>query len=106
MATPIAHKGATAGAKVIAATMLDLLQNEELRDRAWHYFREEQLDGDEYVPFISKDDPPAIEKNAETMATFRDRMREFYYDPSRFDTYLEQLGIEYPQVEKPKNADP
>jgi aminobenzoyl-glutamate utilization protein B len=40
------------------------------------------------------------------MAAFRDRMREFYYDPSRFDTYLEQLGIEYPQVEKPKNADP
>ena len=105
MATPIAHKGATAGAKVIAATMLDLLQNEELRDQAWHYFREEQLDGDEYVPFISKDDPPAIEKNAEAMQLFRDRMREFYYDPSRFDTYLEQLGIDYPQLEKPEDAD-
>lgn len=101
MATPIAHKGATAGAKVIAATMLDLLQNEELRDQAWRYFREEQLAGDEYVPFISEDDPPAIEKNADTMNGFRDRMREFYYDPTRYETYLEQLGIDYPQLEEP-----
>jgi aminobenzoyl-glutamate utilization protein B len=106
MATPIAHKGATAGAKVIAATMLDLLQDEELRDQAWHYFREEQLAGDEYAPFISKDDPPAIEKNTETMTIFRDRMREFYYDPSRFDTYLEQLGIDYPQLEEPGKTEP
>jgi aminobenzoyl-glutamate utilization protein B len=106
MATPIAHKGATAGAKVIAATMLDLLQDPELRDQAWHYFREEQLAGDEYVPFISKDDSPAIEKNAEVMDSYRDRMREYYYDPSRFDTYLEQLGIDYPQLEKPVSADP
>jgi aminobenzoyl-glutamate utilization protein B len=28
-------------------------------------------------------------------------MRPFYYDASRFDTYLEQLGIDYPTV-KPK----
>lgn len=102
MATPIAHKGATAGAKVIAATMLDLLQNDELRDQARRYFREEQLAGDEYVPFISKDDPPATEKNAEIMNSYRDRMREYYYDPTRYATYLEQLGIDYPQLEEPR----
>lgn len=101
MATPIAHKGATAGAKVIAATLLDLLQDESLRKEAWRYFREEQLGNDEYVPFISEDDPPAIEKNAEVMQSFRERMREFYYDPSRYDTYLEQLGVDYPQLVKP-----
>ena len=106
MATPIAHKGATAGAKVIAATMFDLLQDGELRDRAWHYFREEQLKDDEYVPFISEDDPPAIEKNAETMGAYRERMREFYYDPARYETYLEQLGIDYPQLEEPKRDAP
>ena len=101
MATPIAHKGATAGAKAVAATMLDLLQDEQLREHAWQYFRDEQLAGDQYIPFISKDDPPAIEKNAEAMQTYRERMRELYYDPSRYDTYLEQLGIDYPQLEKP-----
>lgn len=103
MATPIAHKGATAGAKVIAATVLDLLQNEELRDDAWTYFREEQLGDEEYVPFISKDDPPAIEKNLGIMNSYRERMREFYYDPSRYDTYLEQLGVDYPQLVKPES---
>jgi aminobenzoyl-glutamate utilization protein B len=101
MATPIAHKGATAGAKVVAATMLDLLQDESLRDNAWRYFREEQLGNDEYVPFISEDDPPAIEKNTEIMQSYRERMRELYYDPSRYDTYLEQLGVDYPQLVKP-----
>jgi aminobenzoyl-glutamate utilization protein B len=25
-------------------------------------------------------------------------MKAFYYDPSKFDTYLEQLGIAYPTV--------
>jgi aminobenzoyl-glutamate utilization protein B len=103
MATPIAHKGATAGAKVIAATMFDLLQDESLREQAWQYFREEQLAGDEYVPFISKDDPPAIEKNADTMQSYRERLRELYYDPSQYGTYLEQLGIDYPQLEKPEH---
>ncbi|HEX7719297.1 MAG TPA: amidohydrolase [Woeseiaceae bacterium] len=103
MATPIAHKGATAGAKVIAATVLDLLQDRELRDDAWSYFREVQLGDEEYVPFISKDDPPAIEKNHGIMNTYRERMREFYYDPSRYGTYLEQLGVEYPQLVKPES---
>jgi aminobenzoyl-glutamate utilization protein B len=28
-------------------------------------------------------------------------MRKFYFDPSKFDTYLQQLGIEYPTVRKP-----
>ena len=101
MATPIAHKGATAGAKVMAATVLDLLQTPELVENAWRYFREEQTAQETYVPFITEDDLPATEKNAEIMAQYRERLREFYYDPSRFETYLEQLGIEYPQLERP-----
>ena len=101
MATPIAHKGATAGAKVVAATMLDLIQDEELVDEAWTYFREEQTANETYVPFIGDDDDPAIEKNAEIMNTYREQMREYYYDPSKYDTYLEQLGIDYPVLEKP-----
>lgn len=101
MATPIAHKGATAGAKVIAATALDLLQDPDLVDEAWRYFREEQSMEFTYEPFIGPDDSPAIEKNRATMAEFRERLEAFYYDPSRFDTYLEQLGIDYPQLERP-----
>jgi len=101
MATPIAHKGATAGAKALAATLLDLIQDPELIEAAWTYFRDEQLQGTVYEPFIGPDDPPAIEKNRETMAEFKDRLEAFYYDPSRYETYLEQLGVDYPQLERP-----
>jgi aminobenzoyl-glutamate utilization protein B len=101
MATPVAHKGATAGAKVLAATMLDLIQDESLVDDAWKYFREEQAPNETYVPFISDDDEPAIEKNIGIMSTYKERLEAFYYDPSKYDTYLEQLGIDYPQLTNP-----
>jgi aminobenzoyl-glutamate utilization protein B len=102
MATPIAHKGAAAGAKVVAATLLDLLQDETLRTEAWRYFREEQLQGITYEPFIGEGDEPPVEKNADVMGAFRERQRAFYYDSSKYRTYLEQLGIDYPQLERPR----
>jgi aminobenzoyl-glutamate utilization protein B len=101
MATPIAHKGATAGAKVVAATMLDLIQNKSLIDASWTYFRDEQTAQETYSPFISETDDPAIEKNAEIMNAYKDRLRKLYYDPSKYDTYLEQLGVDYPQLTDP-----
>ena len=42
MATPIAHKGVTAGAKAQAMTMIDLLTKPELVKMAWNYFRDVQ----------------------------------------------------------------
>ncbi|MBT5030744.1 MAG: amidohydrolase [Proteobacteria bacterium] len=101
MATPIAHKGSTAGAKVLAATMIDLLQDESLLDNAWKYFDEVQTVDGTYSPFITDEDTPAIEKNAVIMEQYREQQREFYYDPSTYDTYLDQLGIDYPQLIKP-----
>jgi len=101
MATPIAHKGATAGAKVVAATMLDLIEQESLVEDAWTYFRDEQTANETYVPFISDTDDPAIEKNEAIMAAYKDRLRAVYYDPSKYDTYLEQLGVDYPQLTDP-----
>src|SRR4029078_8481055 len=52
MATPIAHKGATAGAKVIAMTLIDLLTKPELVQQAWKYFREVQTKDVKYQPLI------------------------------------------------------
>ena len=99
MATPIAHKGAVAGAKVIATTMLDLFQDETLVNEAQMYFDDVQTAEEQYEAFIGPDDPPAIEKNRDTMARYRPLLEELYYDPTRFNTYLEQLGIDYPQLE-------
>ena len=102
MATPIAHKGSLAGAKVQALTLLDLLLRPELVDEAWSYFNDVQGEEQEYVPFISATDQPAIFLNEEIMQRYRPLMEPYYYDATRFDTYLEQLDIEYPTVrEKP-----
>ncbi|NNF27411.1 MAG: amidohydrolase [Gemmatimonadetes bacterium] len=98
MATPIAHKGATAGAKAQALTLLDFLVRPELVEQAWDYFRNVQTADVEYVPFIREDDRPAIHMNREIMEQFREQMRPYYYDADRFDTYLEQLGIQYPTL--------
>ena len=54
MATPIAHKGATAGAKVLAMTMIDLLTKPELVEQAWNYFRNVQTKDRKYQPLISR----------------------------------------------------
>jgi aminobenzoyl-glutamate utilization protein B len=32
------------------------------------------------------------------MAKYRPEMKKYYYDPSKYKTYLEQLGITYPTV--------
>lgn len=100
MATPIAHKGSTAGAKVQAATALDFLLNPELVQRAWAYFNDVQTKETKYVPLINPSDQPAIELNKEKMAKFVPELKKFYYDPSKYKTYLEQLGIAYPTVKK------
>jgi aminobenzoyl-glutamate utilization protein B len=100
MATPIAHKGVTAGAKVQAMTILDLVMRPELVDQAWKYFRDVQTKDTKYEPLIRPQDVPAIWLNKNTMDKYREQMKKYYYDPSRYKTYLEQLGIKYPTVKK------
>ena len=96
MATPIAHKGATAGAKVQAMTMLDFLLRPELVQQAWDYFRNVQTKDVHYQPIIRAEDKPAIWLNKATMDKYRPEMRKYYFDPTKYKTYLEQLGIPYP----------
>jgi aminobenzoyl-glutamate utilization protein B len=100
MATPIAHKGATAGAKVLALTVLDLLTDEALRQQAWDYFRNVQNKDVHYKSFLRADDKPAIWLNQRIMSDYRDTMKKFYYDPARFGSYLDQLGVKYPLLER------
>ena len=99
-ATPIAHKGATAGAKVMAATMLDILAKPALVDSAWSYFRNVQTKEVKYEPLQRPNDKPATFLNTDILERYRPQMRRFYYDPTRYKTYLEQLGVQYPTVRK------
>ncbi len=100
MATPIAHKGVIAGAKVEAMTILDFLMKPELIEKAWTYFKEEQGMKTEYIPMVTGDDSPAIYLNKEIMDEFRPKLEPYYYDESKFDTYLDQLGIKFPVIKE------
>ncbi len=106
MATPIAHKGALAGAKVQALTLLDIVMTPKVVADAWDYFRNVQTKDVKYQPFIRPQDTPPTYLNADIMARYKSQLQKFYYDPTKFKTYLEQLGIEYPtvraQVAQPK----
>jgi aminobenzoyl-glutamate utilization protein B len=98
MATPIAHKGVVAGAKVQAMTMLDILLHPELVKSAWDYYNNVQTKNMKYTSFIRDGDKPAIWLNKAIMEKYRPEMQKFYYDPAKYGTYLEQLGIKYPTV--------
>jgi aminobenzoyl-glutamate utilization protein B len=102
MATPIAHKGVVAGAKVQAMTMLDILLHQEIVDKAWDYFNNVQTKETKYKSFIRDGDVPAIWLNKGIMEKYRPQMKTMYYDPSKYDNYLEQLGIKYPTVRAAK----
>jgi aminobenzoyl-glutamate utilization protein B len=104
MATPIAHKGVTAGAKVQAMTLLEFMVRPELVQAAWDYFENVQTKDLKYEPLIRPDDEPATWMNADIMAEFRPAMREHYFDPERYDSYLEQLGVTYPTLPGPDGA--
>ncbi len=102
MATPIAHKGSLAGAKVQAMTALDFLLSPELVKQAWGYFNDVQTKDMKYQPLIGPNDKPAIDLNKEKMEKFAPELKKFYYDPAKYKTYLEQLGIKYPTVRENK----
>ena len=101
MATPIAHKGVTAGAKVQAMTMIDLLTRPALVQDAWDYFRNVQTKEIE----VRAAHPAAGQarhraEQGDDGQVPRRRCSKYYYDPSKYKTYLEQLGIQYPTVKK------
>jgi len=100
MATPIAHKGSTAGAKVQAMTALDFLLQPEKVKQAWYYFNNIQTKDIKYQPLINPTDKPAIDLNKEKMERFAPALKKYYFDSTKYKTYLEQLGIQYPTVRK------
>lgn len=96
MATPIAHKGAVAGAKAVAMTTLDLMTTPSLVAAAKAHQRDVQFKDQAYDPVLTAADKPAIHLNADVMERMRPKLKPFYYDPRKHRTYLDQLGIAYP----------
>jgi len=100
MATPIAHKGVVSGSKVVAATLLDMLTDSTIIANAWNYHKNVQTKDVKYTSFLDANTKPATHLNKKIMDQFRPELKKYYYDPSKYKTYLEQLGIQYPQLEK------
>src|SRR5260370_2734979 len=100
MATPIAHKGIVAGSKAIAMTLVDLLTRPELVQEAKTYFTDVQLKNNKALPLLAETDMPQIQINREAMERYRPQMRPYYYDSTKYDTYLDQLGVKFPAVAK------
>jgi aminobenzoyl-glutamate utilization protein B len=101
MATPIAHKGSNYGSRVVAATAVDVLTNEKLLADAKKFFAEVTTKDYKWESLIPLDVKPPTTINAERMARFRPQLDKLVYDPTKFATYLEQLGVAYPTVKKP-----
>lgn len=98
MATPIAHKGAVAGAKAVAMTVIDLMTTPQLIADAKAFQKDVQLKDQKYDPVITAKDTPAIWLNKEVMDRLRPEMAKYYYNPAKYPTYLDQLGIKYPTL--------
>jgi aminobenzoyl-glutamate utilization protein B len=74
---PIAHKGAVAGAKVLAASVLDLMTSPELMQRVKEQFREDTKDT-RYFTLLPADAQPPLDMNREMMERVRPEMRKSY----------------------------
>jgi aminobenzoyl-glutamate utilization protein B len=100
MATPIAHKGTLAGAKATALTLIDIFTDPKIVADAKAYFKNVQTKERQYVPFITEKDEAPVYLNKEIMDRYRNEMKKYYYNPAKYKTYMEQLGISYPTLEK------
>ncbi|MCZ6906525.1 MAG: amidohydrolase [Deltaproteobacteria bacterium] len=77
LATSIAHKGAVAGAKTMAASTIDLLLDTTLVAKAKETFKEEIADV-EYKPLLPPDQKPPLELNKAIMERYRSLMQKHY----------------------------
>jgi aminobenzoyl-glutamate utilization protein B len=77
LATSIAHKGAVAGAKVLANAALECLRDPGVVARAKDSFARE-LDGEKWFSMLPAEQKPPVDLNRRAMDAFRPAMREHY----------------------------
>jgi aminobenzoyl-glutamate utilization protein B len=79
LATSIAHKGAVAGAKVMAASIVECFSNPAVVDEAKRIFKEE-LGGAAYRSLLPPGQKPPVTLNRATMDKFRPLMAAHYLE--------------------------
>ena len=73
----LAHKGTVAGAKVMAASLIDLLTSAELREKARTEFAGETA-RTKYFSLLPAETRPPVDLNREMMERYRQAMQKFY----------------------------
>jgi aminobenzoyl-glutamate utilization protein B len=81
LATSIAHKGAAAGAKVVAASVLECFENPAVVSEAKRTFKEE-IGGIPYSSMLPKDQRPPLDLNRATMEKYRPLLSQHYLQDS------------------------
>jgi aminobenzoyl-glutamate utilization protein B len=80
----IGHKGAVVGAKVIAASVLDLLTSDELRATAKKQFELDTKDT-KYFSLLPEGAKPPVDLNKDMMEKYRPAMKKYYLNkPAAF----------------------
>ena len=75
--TTMSHKGQIAGAKVLAASMLDMFTEPEVLKRAREQFALDTK-GMEYFSLLPPEAKPPLELNRAMMEKYRPEMKKFY----------------------------
>ncbi len=61
-------------------------------DEAKSFFADVQSKEKAYKPMITENDLAPMELNTAIMEKFKPQLSEFYYDETKYDTYIEQLN--------------
>jgi aminobenzoyl-glutamate utilization protein B len=95
-ATPLAHKGISAGAKVVAGSVIDMLTRPDVLAGIKAGFAKQLAEYPTWKSLIPPGATPPIHLNVEEMARYREALKPYEYDPKSPKTYLEFLGVSYP----------
>lgn len=98
-ATPIAHKGIAVGSKALAASVIELMTDAKALADIRADWAAEMARWPKWVSLIPDSSTPPIHLNVEEMATYREALKKFEYDPNSKQTYLEFMGAAYPPRE-------
>ncbi len=77
LATSIAHKGAIAGAKAMAASLIECFSNPAVVEEAKRTFKDE-IGGVEYTSLLPREQKPPVDLNRATMEKFRPLLQRHY----------------------------
>ena len=84
-----------------ALTLIDLALRPDVVASAKHYVPNVQTKDRKYTPLIYPQHTPVVHLNRAIEEKYRPELRNYYYDPARYEAYLVQLGIiTYPTVRK------